>query len=129
MSENKPGFWQQYKDDFKMSLERDLKAAEEKRLAKPTTMEELQEQSVQKQVDAVYKNAEEVRKNGGKYLVVDLNVNILGASGNAQAIMNDLFAQGWTLLSANGSETVVLGSPFTHWHLVFEDSQSKRTSK
>ena len=125
MSENKPGFWQQYKEDFK----RDLKEAEEKRLAKPTTLAEMQEQSVQKQVDAVYKNAEEVRRSGGKYLVVDLNVNILGASGNAQAIMNDLYTQGWTLLSANGSETVVLGSPFTHWHLVFEDSKAKGTPK
>ncbi len=124
MSENKPGIWQQYKEDFK----KDLKQAEQKRLSKPT-LAEIQEESVQKQVDEIYENVAEVRRAKGKYLVVDLNVNIIGASANVQAIMNELFAQGWNLLTANGSENIIMGSPFTHWHLVFEDSKIKSTPK
>lgn len=124
MSENKPGIWQQYKEDFK----KDLKEAEQKRLTKPSFID-LQEQKLQTEAEEIYKNAAEVRESKGKYLVVDLNVNMLGYSGNVQAIMNGLFAQGWTLFTANGSETIVMGSPFTHWHLVFEDSKSKGTPK
>jgi hypothetical protein len=124
MDDNKPGFWQQYKEDFKKKL----KETEEKRLAKPS-LPELQEQRLQKEAAEIFKNANELRINNGKYLVVDLNVNMLGYSGNVQKIMNDLYAQGWTLFSANGSETIVMGSPFTHWHLVFEDSKSAKDSK
>ena len=124
MSENKPGLWQQYKEDFK----KDLKEAEQKRLTKPSFID-LQEQKLLTEAEEIYKSAAEVRENKGKYLVVDLKVNMLGYSGNVQAIMNGLFAQGWTLFTANGSETIVMGSPFTHWHLVFEDSRFKSTTK
>jgi hypothetical protein len=123
MTDEKPGFWQQYKDDFK----KDLRDAEQKRLSKPSFIE-LQEQKLQTEADEIFKRASELRKAKGKYLVVDLHVNMLGYSGNVQAIMNGLFEQGWALSAANGSETIVMGASFTHWHLVFEDSRLKSPS-
>jgi hypothetical protein len=114
--EKKPGFWEQIKQD--------VADAESKKATKKTFFE-LQDDKLRNEVEAIHQNAVEVRHAGGKYLVVDLTVNVIGSSVNLQALMNDLYKDGWRVLTANGSETVVLGSPFTHWHVVFEDSKVK----
>lgn len=114
--EKKPGFWDQIKQDV---ADAEMKKATKK------TLFELQDENLLKQVDAIHQSAREVRASRSKYLVVDLNVNVIGSSVNLQSLMNDLYKDGWHVLTANGSETVVLGSPFTHWHVVFVDSRLK----
>jgi hypothetical protein len=115
--EKKPSYWDQFKPES-------IKAAVEEKATKGNFVQQ-QAESLKKKTQAVFMNASEVRQSGGKYLLVDLQVNMLGTSVDAQEVMNRLFADGWSLVAANGSETIVMGSPFTHWHMVFEDTRLK----
>jgi hypothetical protein len=113
--EEKPSYWEQFKLES-------IKAAAEEKTSKGDFSKQ-QEARLKKNVESIFVNASKVRQSGGKYLVVDLSVNILGNSVDAQEVMNRLFKEGWRLVAANGSETILMGSPFTHWHLIFEDTK------